>query len=145
MFAEPSPTTQAPPANFYTTFITGQEGVTPAANPCTGGMFFMAYSGALPGGGQQRGSSNPGAPASNAGPPAKSATCSTLAAGQSPTGSFSQWWQGVKTAASMTNDWDQGTGPVSSGFGPDSVQALQMMQSPLVQQSIIPDADAGAE
>jgi RHS repeat-associated protein len=73
MYAEAPPTVQTAPSDFCTTFITGQEAVpvTPAANPCTGGIFYMAYSGALPSGGQRTGSSNSGSPASNAGSPAK--------------------------------------------------------------------------
>lgn len=55
------------------------------------------------------------------------ATCHSLAAGQTPSGSLSSWASGAGTAASMTADWALGMGPTNTTFGPGSVQSQEMM------------------
>jgi hypothetical protein len=68
--------------------------------------------------------------------PAKTSTCYSLAAGQSPGESFGSWLRGTIAAGLMTDMFEYGLGPRSFGFGPNSIQANEMMASRLVQQNI---------
>ena len=68
--------------------------------------------------------------------PSKTATCYSLAGGHAPHEGFKSWLQGSVEAGLMTGPFDYGMGPSSVGFGPTSLQANEMMASPLVQQNI---------
>jgi|GEM_PF-5008271 len=54
-------------------------------------------------------------------------TCKTLAAGQTPSSSFSTWLAGEVNANNMFSAWALGYGNTSTDFGPSSPESQQMM------------------